>query len=645
VLLQRCLQKDAKQRLRDIGDARISLDEVLSGAPDPAFAGPAGISAPLWRRALPWAVAGVLFVLLAPPLAFLYFREAPHTPAEPVRFEISPPARVTGTFFAISPDGRQLAFDAAGADGITSLWIRPLGSLEARRLAGSESTQVPTFFWSPDSRYIAFADGGKLRKIDVSGGAPETLCEVTGIVLGGSWNRDGVIIFGTINSGLMRVSANGGPTSPLTTLNASRGEGFHDLPQFLPDGRHFIYQAVSGKMGDIPVYVGSLDNKPEEQGSKKILSAGSEAIYVPSSGGSGQLLFVRDGTLMAQPFDSQRLELSGAPVTVASQVGGFRNHGAFSASTNGVLVYTTGGAGTTFQPTWFDRQGKVLGTVGEPGDIVSLSLSPNGRGAAVSRIDSGIAIWLLDSSRSTTERFTFGSAVAVGGIWSPDGNNIVFASNPSGPGDLYRKSASGARDEELLLKSSENKIPTGWSRDGRFLLYTVEDLKSARQALWVLPLGGDKKPFPFLRTEFDNDFGRFAPDGRWVAYQSDESGRNEIYVRTFTSGSPTTASDGGGKWLISTGGGAEPRWGEDGKELYYLAADGKLMSVDIATNPVFQAGVPRVLFQTPLPPRPGVRESWDMTPDGKRFLLLAPVGQGGEVPFTVVLNWQAGLNK
>jgi len=644
MLLQRCLQKDPKQRLQAIGDARISLDEVLSGAPDPALAGAAGISAPLWRRSLPWAVAALLFVLLAPPLAFLYFREAPHAAAEPVRFEIATPARVTPTFFAISPDGRQLAFDAAGADGVSSLWIRPLGSLDARRIAGSESTQVPTFFWSPDSRYIAFGDGVKLKKIDASGGAPETLCEITGIVLGGSWNRDGVIIFGTVNAGLMRVSANGGPASPLTTLDASRGEGFHDFPQFLPDGRHFIYQAVSGKMGNIPVYVGSLDNKPEDQGSKKILSAASEAIYVPSSGSSGQLLFMRDGTLMAQPFDSQRLELSGAAVTVASQVLGFRNHGSFSASTNGVLVYATGG-GTSFQPTWFDRQGKVLGTVGEPGDIVSLSLSPNGRGAAVSRIDSDMAIWLLDSSRSTTERFTFGSAVAVDGIWSPDGNSIIFASNPSGPADLYQKPASGARDEELLLKSSENKIPTGWSRDGRFLLYTVEDPTSGRQALWVLPLGGDKKPFPFLHTEFDNDFGRFSPDGRWVAYQSDESGRNEIYVRTFTPGSSGAASDTGGKWLISTEGGSESRWGEDGKELYYLAADGKLMSVDIATNPVFQAGVPKALFQTPLPPRPGVRESWDMTPDGKRFLLLAPVGPSSQVPFTVVLNWQAGLKK
>ena len=645
VLLQRCLQKDPKQRLQAIGDARISLDEVLSGAPDPALAGASQAAAPLWRRALPWAIAGLLFVVLAP-VAFIHFREKPPAPAEPVRFDISPPGRGTISVFELSPDGRQLAFAAAGADGVPSVWIRSLDSTEARRLSGSESTQLTTFFWSPDSRYIAFGDGGKLRKMDVSGGAAETLCEISGAVLGGSWNRAGVIIFGTNHTGLMRVSANGGPASPLTTLDSSRGEQLHDFPEFLPDGRHFIYHRTSSELENNGVYVDSLNAKLEERGSKRLLSTLSDASYAPSSDTSaGQLLFVRDGALMAQPFDAQHLEFSGEPVAVASHVDTFRNHGFFSASTNGVLVYSTGGAAKTFQPTWFDRQGKVLGTVGEPGDFASLSLSPDGKGAAVSRIDSGIALWLLDFSRGTSERFTFGSASAAVGIWSPDSSRIIFSYYGNGVSDLYQKPASGARDEGLLLKSNENKIPTSWSRDGRFLLYTVEDPKTARGALWVLPLGGDKKPFPFLHTGFDSDYGRFSPDGRWVAYQSDESGRNEIYVRTFTPDSPSAAATRGGKWLISTEGGSEPRWGDDGKELYYLAADGKLMSVEIATNSVFQAGVPKALFRTPLPPRSAVRESWDVTPDGKRFLLLAPVGPSGPAPLTVVLNWQAGLNK
>ncbi len=646
VLLQRCLQKDPKQRLRDIGDARISLDEVLSGAPDPALAGAPLAVAPLWRRALPWAVAALLFVTLAP-IAFIHFRGKPLAPAEPMRFEISPPAGGTIGLFELSPDGRQLAFSATSPGGVPDVWIRSLDSLEARSLAGSESTQLSTFFWSPDSRYIAFGDGGRLRKIDVSGGAAETLCEISGVVLGGSWNRDGVIIFGAANTGLMQVSANGGPASPLTTLDASRGDAFDGFPEFLPDGRHFLFHRASSKsLENNGTYVGSLDTRPEEQGSKRLLTSFYHTSYVPSSSaGSGQLLFIRDGALMAQSFDAQRLELSGEPVMVAGHVGIFRTSGFFSASTNGVLVYTTGGTGDTFQPTWFDRQGKVLGTVGEPSDFVSLSLSPDGRRAAVSRLDSGVALWLLDFSRGTSERFTFGSATAADAIWSPDGNRIVFSSSSTSGVDLYQKLASGAGDEEPLLKSSETKVPTSWSRDGRFLLYTVQDPKTTKGALWVLPLAGDKKPFPFLRSEFHNDYGRFSPNGRLVAYQSDESGRNEIYVRTFTPDSPTAAPATGGKWLISTAGGAEPRWGEGGKELYYLAADGKLMAVEIATNQVFQPGVPKALFQTPLPPRSAVRESWDTTSDGKRFLVLAPVQSGAPAPYIVVLNWQAGLKK
>jgi len=645
VLLQRCLQKDPKQRLRDIGDARISLDEVLSGAPDPAFAGAPTAAAPLWRRALPWAIAALLFVALAP-IAFIHFREKPRAPAEPVRFEISPPGRGAAALFALSPDGRQLAFATAGPDGVLSLWIRSLDSLEARRLENSGSPQLTAVFWSPDGRYIAFGDGEKLKKVDASGGAPETLCEITGIVLGGSWNRDGVIIFGTVNAGVMRVSANGGPVTPLTTLDSSRGEALHDYPVFLPDGRHFIYHRTSSKTGNSGTYVGSLDAKPDQQGSKEILPTGNDAIYVPSpDAGSGQMLFVRDGALMAQPFDAQRLELSGEPITVASNVEKFRDYGYFSASNNDVLVFRSGGGAGPFQPTWFDRQGKILGTVGEPGDFASLSVSPDGKRAAVSRLESNLALWLLDFSRGTSERFTFGSANASVGIWSPDATRIVFDYSRTGIYDLYQKPASGARDEELLLKTDASKRPTSWSHDGRFLLYTEQDPKTRKAELWVLPLEGDKKPFPFLRTEFNDDFGRFSPNGHLVAYQSDESGRNDIYVRTFTPDSPTATSDTGGKWLVSTAGGADPLWGEDGKELYYIAADGKLMAVEIATNPVFQAGVPKALFQTPLPPSSAAREPWAMTPDGKRFFLLAPAGQIAQAPFTVVLNWQAGLKK
>jgi eukaryotic-like serine/threonine-protein kinase len=647
VLLQRCLQKDPKQRLQAIGDARISLDEVLAGAPDQAIGGAAQI-APIWRRVLPWGVAGVLAAALAA-LAFVHFREKPIV-AEAVRLELPVPEKAimpASGAFGLSPDGRQFAFFAAGPDGVQRLWIRSLDALEARPLPGSESSVLAPFFWSPDSRYIAFDAGGKLKTIDISGGPAQTLCDVAQYAVGGSWNRDGVIIFGQSPGGIMRISASGGPASPLTSLDSSRGEIQHVLPSFLPDGRHFIYLRTSGKPENSGVYVGSLDARPEEQGSKLLLATAYGPAYVPSSNpGFGQLLFVRDGTLMAQSFDARRLELVGDPIPMAEQLGTYRDFGFFSASVNGVLVYRTGGGGGDSQLTWFDRQGKVLGTAGEQGLYRAPALSPDGRRAAVSRRDpqnGKLALWLVDFSRGTSTRFTFGSSSATYPIWSPDSSRIIFASGSAGAYDLYQKPANGATDEELLLKSSENKYPADVSRDGRFLLYVSLDPKT-KDDLWMLPLGGDKKPFPFLQTEFNEADGHFSPDGHWVDYRSDESGRNEIYVRRFSPDSTAAASDTGAKWQVSYGGGTDPRWSADGKELYYMTPDWKLMAVEVTTNPVFQAGAAKLLFQAPQQPSVSVTEG-DYTVDGKRFLFLAPVGQTAQAPFTVVLNWQAGLKK
>jgi eukaryotic-like serine/threonine-protein kinase len=647
VLLRRCLQKDPKKRLRDIGDARISVDEVLSGAPDQSFVGGTGISAPLWHRALLSVVAVLVIALIV--LGWAYHRVAngPIPTAHAMRFQVPVTVNLaTGGSFALSPDGRQLAFAALGSDGVARLWIRSLNSLEARPLPGSESPLLTPFFWSPDSRYIAFQAGEKLKKIDVSGGAAETLCGVQSPAVGGSWSRDGVIIFGQVAGGIMQVSENGGSASPLTTLDPSRKETTHGYPSFLPDGRHFIYFRLSEKPENSGVYSGSLDARPREQDSKLLLATAYGPAYVPSSGaGLDQLLFVRDGTLMAQPFDPRRLELSGEPVTVAEQVGSFLTTGFFSASTNGVLAYRAGRGGGDLELTWFDRQGKVLGTAGERGAYETLALSPDGTRAAVSRVDSSSALWLLDFSRGTSTRFTFGLSAALLGTWSPDGNRIIFNSNESGVFDLYQKPANGVQEKELLVKSSEDKYPTSWSRDGRFLLYRTSGSLTTKHSLWVLPLEGDKKPFPFLRTEFNNDDGQFSPDGHWVAYDSDESGRSEIYVRTFSPDSTAAASDTGGKWLISIGGGNQPRWRVDGKELYYLSPDRKLMAVEITAKAEFQAGVAKLLFQAPLGFGLGSEGQWDVAPDGKRFLFPSPTDQLSAAPFTVVLNWQAGLKK
>jgi eukaryotic-like serine/threonine-protein kinase len=652
LLLQRCLQKDPKQRLRDIGDARISLDEVLAGAPEPSSAVVAVTSdpAPLWRRALPWATTIALAVVAAT-FAWAYHRAA-HPPvpiANAMRFQIpitSAPAP-GGGWFAISPDGRQLAFAATDADGVSRLWVRPLDSLEAHPLSGSESPIFPPFFWSPDSRYIAYNAGGKLNKVEVSSGTAETLCDAPEYVIGGSWNRDGTIIFGSFPGAIMRVSASGGTATPVTALDPSRSDRYHAMPSFLADGRHFIYWRASSSAGSTGIYIGSIDAKPNEQDSKPLLVSDLAAAYAASSDpDSGQLLFMRNGSLMAQPFDARGLQLSGDPVVVAQNVGTYSGVGFFSVSNGGILVYRTASAVASSQLTWFDRQGKALGTAGEPASYQDLALSPDGSKAVAARSNPEShtsAVWTFDFSLGTNTRLTFGFS-AVDPIWSPDGNRILFSTTSGGAMDLYQKAANGAADQELLVKSGENKYPSDISRDGRFLLYESHGTKTLGD-LWVLPLQGDAKPFPFLLTMSNEIDGHFSPDRRWVAYMSNESSRFEIYVRPFSADvSAPDASGAGPKWQVSYGGGQEPRWSADGKKLYYLTLDWKVMEVDVTASPAFQAGTPRLLFQAP---RQRDVVNGNYTVDGKRFLFLAPAGQAGQAqaPFNVVLNWQALLEK
>jgi eukaryotic-like serine/threonine-protein kinase len=641
VLLQRCLQKGPKQRLRDIGDARISLDEVLAGAPEPSSCVAAPTS--LARRALPWALCAAALAGFAA-LAFIHFGEKPSV-GEPVRFQIPLPEKVLlppGGAFAVSPDGRQLAFFAVQPDGVPRLWIRALDSLEARPLPGSESLNNPApFFWSPDSHYIAFSAGTQLKKIAVSGGPAQTLCDIPRNAVGGSWNKGGVIIFGQLSAGIMRVSASGGSSSPLTTLDPSRGEINHSFPSFLPDGRHFLYLRRSTQPENGGVYVGSLDVKPEEQDSSRLLATASEPVYVPSlNPESGQLLFLSEAKLQAQPFDASRLQLTGEPVPVAEQVGSYRDYGFFSASTNG-LVYRAAGAGGTVL-TWFDRAGKALGTVGDLGSYATPAFSPDGTRAAIARRDPLIGnwvTWIFDFARGTSAKFTFGSSNEYFPAWSRDGTRIFFASDAKGVFDLYQKLASGANEEEPLLVSSENKYPTSVSPDGRFLLYFVIE-SNRRYGLWVLPLGGNAKPIPFPKTEFNECDGRFSPDGYFIAYRSDESGHFELYVRKFTPDSSGTGFRTKGKWQVSYGGALRQRWSADGKELFYVTPDGKVMSSAVTLSPTFQAGTPKLLFQSPA--QPG-RPTGDITADGRRFLFPVPADPAAQPPFTVVLNWQAGL--
>jgi serine/threonine protein kinase len=641
-LLKKCLEKDPKKRLRDIGDAWELLEDAPAAtAPSRSRLGMTG-----------WVAAGT-FAVIAAALAFVHFREKPPV-VELSRFQIPMPANLhfPGPTAAaeVSPDGRKLAFPAAGADGKAHMWIRSFDSLDARLLPGTELSNTPQpFLWSPDSRFIAFLSSDhKLKKVDISGGPAQTLCDAVS-VWGGSWSPDGTILYGSFPSVVMRVSAAGGTPTALTALDPARQERAHLFPKLLPDGRHFLYFRQSNTPGNSGIYVGSIDAKPSEQSTKPLLvNEAFPEYYVPSpDSGTGHMLFYREGTVLAQPFDPNKLELSGDPVPVAEPVGSQGGSGFFSASTNGVLTYVegNGGAGNT-QLTWFNREGKNLGIIGDPGIFTTSALSPDGKQAAVSRLDlqqsRNSDLWLFDLTRGgAATRFTFDASIAGDPVFSPDGSRIVFRSARDGLGNLYQKFTNGAKNEELLLKSAEMKFPTSWSGNGRFLLYAVQTAK-AKTEIWILPMEGSKKePMPFQVTEFSEIFARFSPDGHWIAYSSDESGRFEVYVREFLLGSdgkpvPT------GKHQISSGGGQIPQWREDGKELFYISVDRRsMMSAGIATKPAFEASPPKMLF--PLPAALGAPPA--VSADGKRFLVPVPVAQSGPQQFTIVQNWQAGLKK
>jgi Tol biopolymer transport system component len=477
----------------------------------------------------------------------------------------------------------------------------------------------------------------------VSGGPPQTLCDLPSVAVGGSWNRNGDIVVGNTVGGLLRVHETGGIASPVTTLDPSRKEEFHLLPTFLPDGRHFVYLRISPAAPETGgIYVGTLDAKPEEQSIQRLMPYEVGVTYAPAAGsGPGRLLFVHEGTLIAQPFDATRLALAGEPMPVAERVGSFRDGAFFSASANDVLVYRT--ADTDFQVTWFDRQGTVSSRVSEPGAFRDVALSPDGARAVASRTNpqdaSKADLWLFDLSRgSVATRLTLGTGIAEFPVWSSDSKRIAFS---FGNSLLRQKLATGEGDEgELWRSRSAGAIrATDWSPDGQFLLYSEAVSASQGWDLFALPRD-DAKPVPFARTGFNEEQGRFSPNGRWVAYVSNQSGQSEVYVRRFAADFSSGSASAGGSVLVSAGGGTAPRWRGDGRELFYLAPDGKMMAVDVSASEDFNVGTPTSLFQTPSGAVVG-----DVAADGKRFLIVAPVGASASVPFTVVLNWTAGLKK
>ncbi|MEP7338054.1 MAG: hypothetical protein ABI977_09955, partial [Acidobacteriota bacterium] len=568
--------------------------------------------------------------LLALALGVAYVRR-PALEAETVRLSVTPPDKATFSDWpVISPDGRTLAF-VARVEGKTQLWVRPLNSTTARPLA--EASTWP--FWSADGRFLAFFHEGKLKKIALAGGAAEILCEAN--ALGGTWNREGAILFSAGGRGIKRISANGGVVTDVTTVDSSRGEVVHTYPVFLPDGRHFLFYAGNNNREKAAVFLASLEGGETRQ----LWAADSNTVGVavnPSAPDEGWLVFTRQGALQAQPFDFRRNQLVGEPVRIPGQVwvdaiGVAR----FSLAANGMLALGEGNDNRQF--VWLDRAGKRLGTVGQPGLWGSNRLSADEQRLAVGRRDPRTQtadVYVLDLLRGTETRFTFDPANDGVPIWSPDGSRIVWWSSREGDGvaNLYLKAASGAGQDELLLHSAQGKFPLDWSANGKFRLYW-ESPPQTNQDLWILPMEGERKPWLWLNTPFNESEGRFAPDGKWIAYQSNESGRNEVYVQAFTPGAPAS----GGKVQLSTNGGSAPQWRRDGRELYYRSVDGKLMAVDVTLGAEVKAGTPKELFSF------GTFFNLEATGDGQRFLLTTSAADASVPPFTVVLNWMAEVKK
>jgi len=619
-VVRKCLEKDPDDRWQNARDVMSELQWIQQGGSK------VGLPAPISmrrrsRERLAWVLAATAS-LAAIAFGIGYVRRTPQT-SPMVRFTIPPPVEVvTVGSPRISPDGRIVAFDATDGTGKAQVWLRSLDSLEARALPGTEGASRP--FWSPDGRYVAFAAGGKLKKIDVSGGPPQTLADVpTGS--DGSWSPDGVILLdGRGNDPILRIPAAGGVPKPEVAPDPAKNLVSVGWPEFLPDGKHFLYVSGPTRPEDSQLVVRNLESKVE----KVLLKTASRVQYAPP----GFLVYVREQTLMAQPFDVKALEMRGEPFPLAENLGidavGLAH---FSASQTGVLVHRAGEASNR-QLVWVDRNGKELGTVGEPARYASTWSAPDGKRVVIEVADVRSArsdLWIRDLARGVSSRFTFDPKDDSDPLWSPDGRSIVFSSNRADAVNLYVKDASGTSEEELLFESQEEKYASDLSRDGAHLLFYSRGTETGWD-VWALPMKGERKPFPVVRTRFVELFATFSPDGRYVAYQSNESGRSEIYVQEF----PQARS----KWQVSTEGGSEPYWRADGRELYYRSPDARIMAVPVEGGATFTAGTPNALFRARIASIT-TRAHYRPTPDGQRFLILAPEGRATIVPTTVVLNW------
>ena len=598
-LVKRCLAADPDERWQSARDLEFELKDVLTvSATAPAR--------PRWS--LFAAITGVLASLLVG-LGIVHFTEAPPRPAT-VRMSVLLPERSRVRAMEVSPDGRQIAAVLV-KDGEQQIWLRALDSLDFAPLAGTDGAASP--FWSPDSRYIGFFADARLKKIERSGGPAQTLCDALG-GMGGTWNRNGDILFSTDALGkVQRVSAAGG--APSDVPDHPGVDQFY--PFFLPDGQHYLVRRsrLPGAAGS-GVWLSSLASAE----SRQILPDFTNPEFVGPAAGSrvGHVLFTRNGTLMALPLDTKRLEPAGNVFRVAQAAA--PAFGRWTAN-SGLLAYVSGQR-ENWQYVWRDRHGRNVGIAMDDAGA-AVAISPDGRRL----VGDHDGIRVLDFARAAGTQITFGGT-GQDPVWSPDGRYVAFG----GVGGIYRKLASGAGSPELLTAGKFLMVPKSWSPDGRFLMYTQLNPGTGADLL-AIPLNGERKPFVVVQSSANEDQGQFSPDGHWVAYSSNESGLSEIYVIPFP------PSPGGGRWLVSRGGGVMPRWRRDGKELFYISPDNRMMAVDVATMPVFNFGNSHALFQTGIVDT-GIRTgpmSWDIAPDG-RFLIISDTSTDASI--TVFLNWR-----
>jgi eukaryotic-like serine/threonine-protein kinase len=621
-LLHDCLVRDPKQRLRDIGAARIALDKVLTGAPDHLVSAPRSPVPRRWRS-LAWpAIAALMFAATTGLAGKLYWLPAPVT--QIVRFVVTPPDGVIIRAHLLSPDGRTLAY--SGTQGSkTLIWLHNFESGMAQALLSTEGMAPFLFAWSPDSKAFIFSSDGKLRRASVEGGPSQviaTLPSVRGFT--GSWGSSGTILLGLVGGSggpVLRIAEAGGAVTPATELDPSRNETVHRFPNFLPDGRHFFFVAVAGEAEDRVAYVGSLDSNDR----RPLPGITSEVRY-----SSGRVLFIRDGALMSQPFDPGRLELSGVASLVVDAIADFPSAitGPYCVSDDGTLSYRTVAASTS-QLVWYDRAGKRLQPAGPVGNFADIELSLDERYVS---FESGAPgdIWVLDMGNGVTQRVTSDPGRDADPVWSPDGKTIAFRSSREG-GRLYSRAFGVVGEDKPLLKSETRDSPDSWSRDGRYLSFETQG------SIFALPLSGDAKPIQVTQPLGGTGASQISPDGRWIAYHSSELGQREVFIQSFPQP--------GAKQRVSPEGGRIPRWSHDGRQLFYLSSSGNtLMSVSVQTSGgLLNLGVPESLFEVNL--LGGTAEGEYAVSSTGRFLVNVPSAQMTETPITVILNWAGGVKK